>query len=309
VSNTELQRDRQSALSRILGQATPGEDAEERMTEGALRRMQQQRTRQGNIKRGLAVAAAAAVVLAALGAGRWLALPTVPERPRVAVAPLAKPPVWTATDRPASFTLGPHRIELSAGGKLSLERAEPSSPRLSLQEGQAGFRVQPLGEGGSFVVQTRHVRVEVVGTAFRVIADERCSQVRVSEGKVRATVLTTAETHLLDAGKERSFCGKPVLSESLGPGAKMVRRALFLLASGEDLAQADRLLTRYLERYPKGPFVEEALFHRVFATRRQGQEEQAKSLARDFLRRFPDAPRAARLRDWLEKSGPGADQN
>jgi hypothetical protein len=309
VSNTELERDRQGALGRILGQAVPGQGAEQRMVEGALCRMRQQRTTRRRVKQGLAVAAAAAVVLAALGGARWVARSKQPHPRRVAGAPAAKPPVWTASDRPATFSLGPHRIDLAAGGKVRLERAEPAAARLSLQEGVAGFRVQPLAEGGSFVVQTRHVRVEVVGTAFRVTVDGRCSQVRVSEGTVRATVLATAETFVLGAGKERSFCGAPVLSESLGPGAQMVRQALSLLAAGKDLEQADRLLTQYLERYPQGPFVEEALFHLVFATRRQGQDERAKSLARDFLRRFPDAPRAARLRAWLEKSDPGADQN
>lgn len=255
---------------------------------------------------GLAGAAAAAAVLCVL----WLSgaltrsghqQPKQAGAPPVARTPRSAARVWTAAAQPASYALGPHGATLAAGTRVLLQRAAPDDARLLVRKGRAEFRVQPLRAGGSFVVRTRLIRVDVVGTRFVVASGERCSQVRVIEGRVRVTVRGSGEVQRLHATEERTFCDVSPLSEGLGEGGMMVRRALHLLADGKQVQQADRLLTEYLDRYPRGPFAQEALFHQVFARRRLGKQQEARALAREFVRRFPSTPRAARLRGWLDE--------
>jgi TolA-binding protein len=138
----------------------------------------------------------------------------------------------------------------------------------------------------------------VVGTRFSVAVQQRCSVVGVQQGIVRVTAMAGA-AQPLRAGEERTFCAPPFPPGELDEGGRLVQQALDLLAAGVELERADGLLSRYLQRYPGGPFAEEALFHRVFVMQRLGQPQRARALARQFLQRFSATPRAARIRDWL----------
>jgi ferric-dicitrate binding protein FerR (iron transport regulator) len=298
---------KRGAFGRFLAQAMPEPGVEQRIIDGALERMHGQRRRRRLAVVGLAATAAAAAGVCAIV---WLSRAPSTPGPTVStgggqqrIAKTARPAarVWTAAKKPATYRLGPHRVTLSAGTRVRLRSAAPAAPRLTVRRGEAEFRVQPLERGDSFVVQTKQVRVEVVGTRFSVSSGQRCSQVRVLEGTVRVTARGTGEAHLLRHGADRTFCDGSPLAQGLGEGDELVRRAQLLLLEGKDVEQADRLLTRYLERYPGGPFAQEALFHQVFARWGLGRHQEARALAREFLRRFPSTSRAARMREWLDE--------
>ena len=121
------------------------------------------------------------------------------------------------------------------------------------------------------MVQTDHVRVEVVGTRFSVTTDVRCSTVRVTHGVVRASSTSIeGPGHRLRAGMSRRFCRRAEKRHAgLGEGDALVREALSLLgdaSSAEKLRHADRLLTSYLKRFARGPLADaEAAVGRLVA--------------------------------------------
>jgi FecR protein len=313
MSATEQRGDRAEAFSRFVGRVKPRVGAEERMVKGALCRMYDRRRRRRRLAGGLAAAALAA----GIGCVVWLSR-TPPTRPAQGSDAPARvelrsstPKTWTTTARPARHSLGPHRADLSTRTVVEVTSSSSSAARLLVRQGEAEFAVQPLSENGSFVVRTRHVEVAVLGTRFSVASDERCSRVHVRMGEVRVTVRATSETQKLGAGMEQSFCDHPTLvpgplssrgpiGQELGKGGMLVREALTLLAAGKEPERVERLLTRYMKHHAEGPFAEEAMFHLIHVKSRRGQHAQARKLAGDFLRRFPDVPRAARLRRWLE---------
>jgi len=312
MSATEQRGDGAGTFNRFVGRVKPRVGAEERMVEGALSRMYRQRRR-----RRLAGGLAAAALAAGIGCIVWLSQ-TPPNRPgqgsnatdRIEQRTTTSR-TWTTSSRPARHSLGPHRADLSIRTIVEVTSSSASAARLLVRQGEAEFAVQPLSGDGSFVVRTRHVEVEVLGTRFSVASDERCSRVHVRKGEVRVTVRATAQTQKLGAGMEQSFCDHPPLvrgplssrgpiGQELGEGGMLVREALTLLAAGKELERVDRLLTRYIKHHADGPFAEEAMFHLIHVKSRRGQHAQARRLAGDFLRRFPEAPRTSRLRRWLE---------
>lgn len=73
-------------------------------------------------------------------------------------------------------------------------------------------------------------------------------------------------------------------------------------AARHGLARGDRTaLDRYLAKYPRGVFREQALAMRIRALLRSGQGEQARTEARAFLRAYPKSAEAPALRRLLEQ--------
>ncbi|MCC6747182.1 MAG: FecR domain-containing protein [Deltaproteobacteria bacterium] len=207
---------------------------------------------------------------------------------------------FTSGARSLAVALGPHRLELAPHSALRERSPEWKRAALTIEAGKVDFAVHKLGPEQSFIVQTEHLKVQVVGTRFTVEVDGPCTRVEVREGRVSVTPAQGAPLSL-GAGERRTSCAPPDAAERLSAEERTVRRALAALRAPGELGRADALLASYLETYPAGLFAEEAHYHRVLVQERLGRRDQALVLARDFLRRFPRTDRAARLRVRLEK--------
>ena len=279
----------------VLGQAPVPQEAERRIVKGALRRLERRRSvRVKAVAASLAVAAA--LILLVLWRDR-LDTENAPPRAPAVVHDVVVGTVWTTGDARRSLPLGPHRAALAPHTRLRLAAGTPRSPLLALKQGRARFSVQPLSGGDRFAVETRQVRVEVLGTRFSVEAGARCSRVEVRQGTVRAVALRDDSALELDAGEARSFCD-PLELDAAG---REVQRAISLGERGERLPEAEALLAGYLAREPAGAYAEEALYFLVLVQRRQGKDDEAAHQARMFIQRFPRAARAQALRAWLDK--------
>jgi FecR protein len=305
VSATERRDGRSSSFNRYVGAANLLAGVEARIVEGALTRVRRQRLRHQMVW-GLAAAA----LLAGGGTGLWLIqsasfLPVGGDTSNARAVPpgaATAHQLWRSSADPVRFRLGHHHADLSAWTTVEATSSN-NSHQLRIRRGTATVEVEALQKGDSFVVQTRHFRLEVIGTRFSVSSDDRCSQVRVREGEVRIVERATSRAQVLGANMERSICSRSRVSQGLGKGGVLVQEALNLLSADRDLARADSLLRRYLEHYTDGPFAEEALFHLIHVKSRRGQRVEARKQAAEFLRRFSSAPRAARVRTWLEQEG------
>ena len=293
--------DEHGALPPVLRRASAPAAVQERIAERAFARM---RGRPSAGRRlawaGLALAGAAAVVLLVL----WLAGRFAPEqpgdrpRPRIPNRVIAAGTQWAAVKTPRTIPIGPHRAELAPGSGLRLRTGTARSPRLQLTRGRALFSVKPLHDGNTFEVQTPQARVAVLGTRFSVALATGCTRVAVFAGRVRVTPARGA-ARTLDPGQQGSFCEPP--RSELDRAGREVRRAISLINKGEELGEAEAILARYLAGSPEGTYAEEAHYFLVLVKRRLGKQQEAAGQARIFVERFPDTPRAATLRRWLEK--------
>jgi ferric-dicitrate binding protein FerR (iron transport regulator) len=290
-------------FGRVLGRSSIPDGTESSIVDGALRRVRSRRRRGLVLKGGAVLAAAAAVAIAVLSlAGVFRVGPV--QMPKTAKSPVQQPTapvVWTAADRTAQHTIGRHRVTLSSGTQVKVIGDAPEAARLELLSGEAQFAVQPLQQEASFTVLTPQVKVVVVGTRFSVASDELCTRVGVAEGQVRATTVASGKAYLLGPGMSRTFCSESDLAGAHDADERQVGQALALVAADRELDRASELLERYLERQPNGALAEEALYYLVIIEDRRGNPERAATLANRFLSRFPDTPRAARLRRWLSK--------
>lgn len=286
-------------FGRVLGRSSLPDGTERSIVEGALRRVRSRRRR----ALALAAAAAAAVAVAVLWlAGVFRVEPV--QLPKIAKDPgpqPAAPVLWTAADRTVQHTIGRHRVTLSSGTRVKVISAAPEAARLEVLGGEARFSVQPLQGQDSFTVLTPQVKVVVVGTRFSVASDELCSRVRVAAGRVRAMAVAGGEAYLLGPNMSRTFCSESGQAEGHHADDRLVGQALALVAADQDLDRASALLERYLERHPQRPLAEEALYYLVIIEDRRGNAQRATALANTFVSRFPDTPRAARLKSWLSK--------
>jgi len=293
--------DEHGALPPVLRRASAPAEVQRRIAERAFARMRGgPSARRRWLWGGVGLAGAAAAVLLVLWlAGAWSR--PAPERPRLAREPEKTVPAsteWVARKAPRAIAIGPHRAELAPGSGLRLEKGTPRSPRLRLTRGRALFSVKPLHEGNTFEVQTPQARVSVLGTRFSVVLDPRCTRVSVFAGRVRVTP-ARGEVRTLEPGQQGSFCEPP--PSELDQAGREVRRAISLINRGEELSEAEAILTRYLAGAPSGTYAEEAHYFLVLVKRRLGKQREAVAQAQTFVERFPNAPRAATLRRWLEK--------
>jgi ferric-dicitrate binding protein FerR (iron transport regulator) len=292
-------------LRRAVSDAAIAPEVERRIVEGALRRASGSRRGEWVTRAALVAAAAAAIMLLALWIGahrhaverRGGGLATV-KQPATKPAEPTVGTVWSTKAEERGWDLGPHRLELAPRSRVRFAAGSAGAPQLEAGQGRSHFAVAPLAATGRrFVVQTKQVKVEVIGTQFTVEVSPHCTLVEVQRGRVRTTTMGGAQREL-GAGEQRSFCD-PIALDSAG---QTVQRAIALAARGESLAESEATLTAYLDLQPRGTYAEEAHYFLVLVKRRLGKEQQAVEQARLFLDRFPSTERAATLRAWLEKN-------
>lgn len=279
---------------RELRRAGPDRAASQRIVEGAMARIQGKRRpfalRPWGLAFGGGLAAIAATV--ALRLSSPTVAPVEPAHPPVAEGDL----LHNVGDAILVHALGPHRIELAPGARLQVQDARPLAAELQLLEGEVTFDVEALGDEGHFYVKTDQLRVEVVGTRFRVATEGACSEVRVEAGRVRMVDGLGRARHLGPGESDRS-CQRSSAESQL-------REALVLVSSGRDLARAAELLQRFRSERPQSPLQEEALFHLSLVRARLGEMEEAQRLAEEFARRYPGSERLERLQKGLQALSP-----
>jgi ferric-dicitrate binding protein FerR (iron transport regulator) len=177
------------------------------------------------------------------------------------------------------------------GAVFEVKRHGPDHTEVQLTAGQAQFTVDPLPPGGVFAVQTPYARVEVVGTAFSVDVVGGCSQVKVSEGRVR--VRQGERVHFLNAGESHRACPKATAGEA------WVQAGMADLAAGRT-DQAVAQMERYLDAYPRGALAEDALYNLVLAARQSGAPAGLEAACQRYLKRFPTGARAAQVSAWAQ---------
>ncbi len=286
-----------------LGQAQPTSAARERIRAGAWAQIQ---TPQRN--RVPWVAALAASVSCAAAVFFWPAANTT----------------RTIQPRPELVSIGNHQISKDPGTTMTVVNPDPQATVVRLEAGRAEFAIEPL-DGGFFKIQAPRARVEVIGTKFTVDVGLDCTEIRVSEGKVRVTgqdrvlALTANEqarfcASFADAGASVSTsantanAGRPetvpevpvaaVAPEVGVAGEALIHGALDRIGRGVALDAAAGDLEHYLERWPDGLFVEEAMFHAALLAQRR-KAADARDLAQRFQKRFPGSRRVERLREAL----------
>jgi TolA-binding protein len=85
----------------------------------------------------------------------------------------------------------------------------------------------------------------------------------------------------------------------LGEQTRLLDRARSALREGSPMRALEEL-NRYVARYPKGMFAQEASVLRIQALRESGQGAKASALTRDFIRRHADSPHVESLSQDLE---------
>lgn len=282
---------------RRLGQlkdAAPSAEVEARIVHGALARI-------GGASR------------ASVWGWRWL-VPTAAVAGAAAAfalwpQPLAtvEPGTYVARAEPTRLSLGPHQIELAAETTAELVQTEPGAVRIALDRGKVDCDVDPLAADETFEVRTEHARVAVVGTRFLVEADDGCTRVRVTEGRVRVEGdgALGGAAFTLGAGETKELCTpepveQPEAQPEPVPEADLMRAALDQMAAGEvDAAVAG--FEAYRAAHPEGAFVEDALFHQAVLELKRDNFAAAEALVNQFAARFPDSSRRKTLEGMLQK--------
>lgn len=185
---------------------------------------------------------------------------------------------------PQRLHLGTHAVKLASHTRMRIKNAEAKHVKLLLDSGQAQFDVTPLRGQGSFQVQTPQVQITVIGTSFTVETQDQCSRVQVSKGTVR--VESVKEQVFVHAGEYRTICSASALPESLSVEETVFQQALDLLSQPQTMNEAKKQLTRYLQRYPQGFFVEEALQHLILIQKRVGNSQDVRNLEQQLKQTF-----------------------
>jgi ferric-dicitrate binding protein FerR (iron transport regulator) len=221
--------------------------------------------------------------------------------------------------------------EVSAGqGSAWREEARGNAVRLELQNGELSVHVVKLAPGQSFVLRLPDGELEVRGTRFTVAADlDHTQRVSVSEGRVALrlrgrpeSVLSAGQSWQLDSvapeastrarssptstavpassdGERGAKPSRPVTSARVPPvaaGAEPSPSGDFAVAmasfSRGDFATAEQLFERFEAQHPGSSQVEDSLFLRAVARLRRGDGPGARSLAAQYVRRYPSGFRA-----------------
>jgi hypothetical protein len=155
-----------------------------------------------------AVAAAAAVGLAVAG---WLALRGGP------ASTGAVPAHFAAAASAFTTTWADARLVLAPGGAMTATGDAVHGAVIVLERGTLDVEVEPRGERPPFTVVAGDVRVEVVGTRFRVARHAESATVEVTEGVVR--VVRDGGIDRVEAGSQWDRRGRTALAPSAPPPA------------------------------------------------------------------------------------------
>lgn len=219
----------------------------------------------------LPASAFAAALLAGLAWTGWNATRTVSS------APVATPTTTTTTT-----------VDAKGEGETRWSKTtDGETERVDLMDGTLSLRVRKAPNGKRVLVRVPDGEIEDLGTVFHVVVrDGRTERVGVDEGRVTIR-LTNAAPITISSGQtwERPIPASPAPVASgtaatpIAPVSSVVRRDVTPARS------ADRL------RPPDAPLradEEDAAYLRVLQLLRDGRDDEARSAARDYLRRFPD---------------------
>ncbi len=288
----------QETLRRI-GSAGVSDAVVDRVVSGTVRQLARQKQSESR----LVVAAWGAAAATALGVGflvvrTWSSAHEEVGAPLAEVTAAASGQELAAGPAPSRAALGRHRVVVEAGGRLRVERIDSQQVEVTVAKGASRFAVEHLTAGERFRVRAGAAEVEVVGTKFEVALAGPCTEVEVTEGRVRVTHEKTAT--FVSQGERRAFCPNQAGTDE-SSDAQLVREALVLISNGTQLEHAAQVLADYRSRHPEGEFAQEALFHLSVIRLRQSRLEEARALADEFRRRFPGSQRIQTLRELLER--------
>ncbi len=269
--------------------------------------------------------AAAAVVVAGIGAGRWLTTPTTAAVQLLVVQPRGS--VVEIVDR------GQHRVvteamsieasgrletsesaalttsegvlvELSPRTRVGLDELNPDAGwRLQLRQGHVACEVPKLTGRKTFSVVTNDAEIVVHGTRFTVTSDEMSTCVRVTEGRVE--VRSNGTQTFLDPGQAWG-CDATPAAEVKTPSNDAEKPSTPNKVEG-----AERRATTRPESKPSAAqaqssgstlALETELVGRALTAERRGDAADARNLYAQFLERYPNSPMAPEARRGLKRA-------
>ncbi len=288
---------------RELTRVPVDEWAVRRMWQGVQRRTEARRGLGGGKARLVAwatLASALAALLALLGT-RWPVPRGAPER---AVPQLAPGPLLTKEARrfeavEAAPESAPARVELADGSSIEALpgarvdglASSPSEFVVLVRRGRARFAVKPGGPR-RWSIETRDVRVEVVGTVLTVEADGAGASVHVEAGAVLVRSPALADgVQRLEAGQSLRVNSRAPDALPAAPDALGVSDALD--ASVEALAPTRARAARRERAAPVARPRAAQLWEEVDEARRENRPAHAAALLGRLLREHPDDSQAA----------------
>lgn len=194
--------------------------------------------------------------------------------------------LYQSEDRELTVKESDYTLQLAPHSQLVLERRHPGRTIVNLQRGEVSCSVDKLQGEQRFKVATAHLEVRVVGTRFKVHTQQDRTEVDLSEGEVFIYRYHGIKPVRMRAPERRRFFGDR--------GEALMQLALERVAEADD-EQAVELLERYRGMFPKGLFLQDALFHLSVLYERMGEHKKAKQLAQELARRWPERARTLRL--------------
>ncbi len=328
------EREVRALLAELGGLEVPerspsAEAAQRRRVVGAVDRHWVRLSERGRLTRlwapgfALVAAAAAVLIVVALGRGHWgntgavertvaalsgdVSLVTpgrAPHRVQGVTKLGGLEHIQTGEQGSAQLRLGVASVELSQSTLLVVE---PPAPRtqVGLERGSALFDVLPRGKGESFVVETPDSQVTVVGTRFRIsVASPKETRVEVLAGRVQ--VRHGGEQRLLLPGESWSSTTWAA-PEVAGTAVDCARPESSVLTPGMAPAAADSGSHRTAEvgssRSSGASSVagstlseETRLFGAAMQARRAGDDPRAVASLQQLLARYPASQLAQNAR-------------
>ena len=219
--------------------------------------------------------------------------------------------------------LGDVAVELEPASALVVVEHAPHGSLCVLERGAVRFSVPPRGQRPPFVVQAGDVRVEVIGTRFRVERVAGSAAVETYEGKVRvvagglARIVTRgqpwsgaaapAPAPVLAPGLAPAPAAEPagVASESARAGAPVRadrQRARFEQAAAREASDPQHALRIYRALAAEsGAWAQNALFAAGRLELELGDQRSAERALRSYLARHPAGANAADARALLRR--------
>ena len=268
--------------------------------------------------------AAATGGVAAAAAAAWMLLTWTPH-----ASPDAATTRVTTGAEASQVSLGDVRMDVEPHSRLVALGGEDRGWVVALEDGAAGFAVPPREARPRFVVEAGDVRVEGVGTRFRVDRDAQRVCVEVSRGLVRVTHADATEILSADSSWCSSTRREPnstpaaarIESASASPSAHLdvppepaiepsdtagdgsgglSSRDLFEAASRlevDDPPRAIRLYRTAARR--RGPWSAASLFAEARLELERGRTSRSHRLLRRYLRLYPNGTNAEAARTLL----------
>jgi hypothetical protein len=233
--------------------------------------------------------AAAAVLLIGLGGALLWRAGAVPQQQR-----------YVSGDQPRLVTLPGATVRLEPGSVLQVD-ADAAAVRCRIEAGAGLFQVASRPHDQPFAVLAGDVRVEVVGTVFRVARAAEQVSVETFEGVVR---VSAAGLNTLVARGERwpsALAPPPAVSEQQPPPKAAGAQADFDEAVGCENSDPAHALRLYADLSAgSGPWATNALFALGRLQLERGARTEARRTLQLYLQRYPDGANAVDARALLQ---------